>query len=456
MLIFNSHSVMAGRGVSFINSLLLCCVHVNLNSLVNKVNFVKDAIKSFSVDIMAISETWLSSDIKNPTIDIPEFNLIRSDSPSGIRKHGVAIYIRQSLINEVITVNLPNLICLRLIDLGIYFVAAYRPPSYIQEDNNRLINFLSSFAEDKEVCIMGDFNLPSLDWCGDISRDSYITPTDRLFRDCFLTVGLSQVVCEPTNFPSGTTIDICLVSDEERVGSCVVLPPLLSCSHGMVKVLYTFQYEPADLDTQALPEYRNRVWSKANFAGMRTCLGQIDLDSRLYSLPVDNQYEIFLDTYRALESRFVPKHKTGNNKNVPWNLNPPRALVRAKHNAWIEYKETRSTNGRTHPSALLAWQAFEDANIDIKMFAINSQIDYERKVATQLNTKPKLFHSYIRHRKVGKPTVGPLKLSTGEMTDDPGKMAEAFAEAFSDVYIQVLLLQAQSPIRPATHPCLIF
>ena len=47
----------------------------------------------------------------------------------------------------------------------------------------------------------------------------------------------------------------------------------------------------------------------------------------------------------------------------------------------------RSTNGRTHPSTLLAWQAFEDANIDIKMFAINSQIDYERKVATQLNTK---------------------------------------------------------------------
>ena len=425
---------MAGGGETFVNSSLLCCVHINLNSLVNKVNFVKDTVESLNIDILAISETWLNGEINDATIDIPEFNLIRNDSPSGIRKHGVAIYIARALNYEVITVDLPNLICLRLIDLGIYFVAVYRPPSYLQEDNSRLIDFLSRFADDKEVCIMGDFNLPSLDWKRDIPPDTYITPTDRMFLDCFSAAGLSQVVLEPTNFPSNNTIDICLVSDEERVGSCEVLPPLPNCSHGIVKVLYTFQYEPADSDTQLLPEHRSRIWSRANFAGMRTCLDQIDLDSHLRSFPADYQYDIFLDAYRALEDRFVPKHKADNAKNVPWSINPPRALKRAKNNAWNEYKESRRTYGRTHPTTMQAWYAFEDKNTEIKMFATNSQIEYEKKVASQINTKPKLFHSYVRHRKVGKPSVGPLKLCTGEMTDDPSKMAEALAVAFSGVY----------------------
>ena len=219
------------------------------------------------------------------------------------------------------------------------------------------------------------------------------------------------MVSESTNFLSGNTIDLCLVSDEDRIGSCEVLPPFPSCSHGIVKVYYTFQFESEDRDSLAVQEYRNKVWTRANFAGMKSCLEQLDLDSRLHSLPVKDQYDIFLDVYRALEERFVPKQEAVNKKNVPWCLNPPRSLIRAKTRAWSEYKETRGINGRSHPYTVQAWNDFNRSNVDIKRFAVNSQMGYEKKVASQINTKPKLFHSYIRHRKVGKPSVGPLKLN---------------------------------------------
>ena len=81
------------------------------------------------------------------TVDIESYNIIRGDSPSGIRKHGVAVYIRQSLKYEVIPSNVPNLICLYLTDFRVFVIALYRPPSYSHDENLNLIDFLSRFVE---------------------------------------------------------------------------------------------------------------------------------------------------------------------------------------------------------------------------------------------------------------------------------------------------------------------
>ena len=65
------------------------------------------------------------------------------------------------------------------------------------------------FSLGKELLIMGDFNLPSLQWGnGEVSCSGYMTPTDRLFRDCFTGCGLTQFVEEGTFFPSGNTLDL--------------------------------------------------------------------------------------------------------------------------------------------------------------------------------------------------------------------------------------------------------
>ena len=39
-------------------------------------------------------------------------------------------------------------------------VVVYRPPSCSLHDNNILIDFLSDFCINREVIVMGDFNLP--------------------------------------------------------------------------------------------------------------------------------------------------------------------------------------------------------------------------------------------------------------------------------------------------------
>ena len=82
---------------------------VNLNSLLNKVSHVDYNLKSENIDVLGIAETWLINDISDSYVEINGYKLIRKDDPSNIRKHGVAIYIKNGLKNIEIECNLKNL-----------------------------------------------------------------------------------------------------------------------------------------------------------------------------------------------------------------------------------------------------------------------------------------------------------------------------------------------------------
>lgn len=50
-----------------------------------------------------------------------------------------------------------------------------------------------------------------------------------------------------------------------------------------------------------------------------------------------------------------------------------------------------------------------------------------------MKENPKLFHSYIRHKEL-RSAVGPLRLPTGDLSDDPAEMVECFSSSFASVY----------------------
>ena len=118
----------------------------------------------------------------------------------------------------------------------------------------------------------------------------------------------------------------------------------------------------------------------------------------------------------------------------PWNTNPPRALKRERAYMWQHFKNTRSLLGRQHADTLVAWQQYKNVNEKVLNFAIRSQIDYERRLGNQISSQPKLFHSYIRHRKMCRPSIGPIKLPNGDITDDSLSMANCFVHSFASVF----------------------
>ena len=237
-----------GEGL-LVNTLLLTIFHADVNCLTNKVNYILDLINKNDIDMFCISESWLTETILDQSVEIDGFKFMRKDSPSGIRKHGVALYYKNSIKIVEVPVPIPNILCVHLIDFNLFCLVVYRPPTQPTQENDDLVRFMSAFCEDKETIIMGDFNLPSLKWNNNFYETAYCTPNDRKFLDCFTSLGLSQVVQKPTHFPAGNTLDLCLVSDAERVASYEVSPPMPGCSHGVVSVKYTFQAVASDIFT---------------------------------------------------------------------------------------------------------------------------------------------------------------------------------------------------------------
>jgi len=65
----------------------------------------------------------------------------------------------------------------------------------------------------------------------------------------------------------------------------------------------------------------------------------------------------------------------------------------------------------------------------------NSRAQYEQRLIDEYSENPKLFHSYIRKKKKGKLSVGPLKYRDGRVVCESGEMANLLVEAFAEVFV---------------------
>ena len=93
--------------------------HLNMISMVNKIDALRMLIREKPFDIFAVSETWLNTSILDSELSLPGCTLIRQD-----RKNrsggGTAIYVRDGI---------PYLHCKHLSDESseICWIEVYRP-----------------------------------------------------------------------------------------------------------------------------------------------------------------------------------------------------------------------------------------------------------------------------------------------------------------------------------------
>ena len=83
-------------------------------------------------------------------------------------------------------------------------------------------------------------------------------------------------------------------------------------------------------------------------------------------------------------------------------------------------------------------------NHEFRNYTIVKQCENEANLGNNLKDNPKLFYSYIR-KKVGAPSIGPLRSLDGHVETDSHIMSELFASAFSSVFT------ANIPEDPSPH-----
>ena len=92
---------------------------------------------------------------------------------------------------------------------------------------------------------------------------------------------------------------------------------------------------------------------------------------------------------------------------------------------------------RNSSDAVRTWLDFVEMNCVYRKISVSSQLQYEMSLIDQLRSSPKLFHSFIKHMRIGRPAVGPLRLPNGKRGDEPSVMATMFVQTFASVFHDV-------------------
>lgn len=185
--------------------------HLNVRSLKPKLSEIEVILNNYNLQVLTLSETWLTPDTENTVLALENYNLFRADrSHSSLRGGGLAIYSRKDFpvnIDEFkhLNYNSPDLetqvvSIKRDNNKKAVIVNAYRPPAGNKSSfSEQLLITLTPLMNDSraDIFLLGDLNI-------DHSKTNR-TEFTRNFINSLNTLGLSQVIKKPTRRTANTS-----------------------------------------------------------------------------------------------------------------------------------------------------------------------------------------------------------------------------------------------------------
>ena len=205
---------------------------------------IQQLIRQEKLDLLAVNETNLKSDIDTDTLNLPQnYTFLRNDRSSDSGRGGCGVLISKNLKFKQISLKLrtktDNIesIWVNLVDLNIYVCCFYRSQNFCPVDL-----FLDYMTE----CMM-NLNNKKVIWIGDINIDQN-NIRDMSYRKLDITLklfGMVQTIREITrvshmgNIMTQTTIDVIMTNCYSKFVNCNVLDNRIG-DHQAIKCVLDF------------------------------------------------------------------------------------------------------------------------------------------------------------------------------------------------------------------------
>jgi len=186
------------------------------------------------------------------------------------------------------------------------FFVVYRPPANVSDSLNNmqlLIECLEQYSHGVQtVIIVGDFNIPKINWNVLSSSDS--RPIGKLFLDFVTTNSFLQFVNFPTR--DNNTLDLILANDQQVVCSVSPNAPLGHSDHCSIdfKVCMRCVNFPT---LNVICNSKMYNWYRADFESMDQYLDCVDWNSLIcYNPEASSSWSAFLELVWSAIDLFVP------------------------------------------------------------------------------------------------------------------------------------------------------
>ena len=325
------------------NRSFLKCKFFNARCLYNKFAELRDLVLEECLDIVAICETWLSSDINEAEFAIPGYKVFRKDRDlkfyeegtySMLERGGVLLLIRDYLDpEEYIQANVPAEIIWCTITVGhqkTLIGAAYRPERGKLYNLEKICDSVYK-TEIDNLILVGDFNFPKIDWTNCNSQ----IDLDNVFLTMVEENALQQLVFEPTR--GDNILDLLLTSNTDLIEDLYVDEPFSNSDHMSLNFNIKFLaprvcYEPRKV----------YLYSKGDYESMNQEISLIQWNTLFNGKTVNEKWSTFKETYNQLIDKHIPVKviKQGQKMKPSWlKSKSVKKARRARRKSWKKLKE---------------------------------------------------------------------------------------------------------------------
>lgn len=319
------------------NHLNIC--NFNANSLFPKIVEVRKMVSGSKINIIGVTETWLTPSDTSRAVYISGFTSFRQDRPNASnRGGGVVLYIKKRFKSKVICRSSVDgieyifvEICLNnsTILVGCVYLP-YPSVTLLNVLKKELVNLNVELYED--VIVLGDFNINLL-------------VSNSIVR-CYLSIlnNLSLAIVndkEPTHFciPTGSSslIDHIIIRKEKIEDVCVSSQLLGFSHHDIIFASYKIQ-----LPKESVMTYSYRDYKRCNLQQLYEDTYMINWDDFYLSDNVDEQADMFTTNICDLLNVHLPLRRFVCKDRLPWFDPTVEKIIVDRDLAHLKWRRCRS------------------------------------------------------------------------------------------------------------------
>ena len=176
------------------------------------------------LDLIAVTETWFTSNISDGEILSNGYQIFRNDRRDR-KGGGTLLAINNSLsatcIDTVGPISILDYVAAQLClknGRKLIVIVIYRPPDSPADWINSFQDLMDSFGNDSNVLILGDFNMPNINWIKGSAFSNALDLAD--FCDFLGDKNLFQLVTEPSR--AHNILDLVITNMEDSISSLEV------------------------------------------------------------------------------------------------------------------------------------------------------------------------------------------------------------------------------------------
>ena len=407
-------------------------LYANVRSLVPKYLSLLQYISLYNPLVICLTETWLYSDIPSNFISPPGYQCYRCDRDFS-KGGGTIIFVRSYIKSTDLTFNVvgkpsPNVIDFNAVRLSfsrsniVDVLCVYRPPHTFSDQNNFMYAVIGMFLSNSSYpkIIVGDFNFPSITWplC---ASDSIGEEFLNFCSDNFLT----QNVGVATRPASSSILDLVLTSNAISVQNLSVNERFASSDHCTI----TFNIQCCSTSANFLnnsggnKKFLHRDYRNADWEYFNSLLSDVDF-SFIHDLDVDinDVWSLFIERFSDCYDQACPLKY----------VKVKDHFLNSKIRTALRHKRRWYNKWRVSPD--FHTYMMYNRSLEILNEELNSAIaSYEKHVARQLTSNPKLFWKYVGGRLAEDSAIKHVCVDNVDIVSSK-EIADAFNDHFSSIF----------------------